>query len=46
MDWVKDKNFIEEEELFTYGKKRQELIYELEESTTRKKYRKKKLGNI
>ena len=46
MDWVKDKNRHEEEVSFTYGKTRQELIYEIEEATTRKKCRKeqKKVG--
>ena len=40
MDWVKDKTCIEEEASFTDGITRQELIYELEEATTRKKCRK------
>ena len=40
MDWVKDKNRLEEEAQFPDEKKRQELIYELEEATTRKKCRK------
>ena len=37
MDWVKDRTRIEEEVSFTDGTIRQELIYELEEATTRKK---------
>ena len=40
MDWVKDKTRLEEEASFPDGKTRQEHIYELEESTTRKKCRK------
>ena len=40
MDWVKDENCLEEESSFPYGTTRQELIYELEEATHRKKYRK------
>ena len=40
MDWVKDENCLEEESSFPYGTTRQELIYELEEATTRKKFRK------
>ena len=40
IDWVKDKNCLEEEEYFPYGTTRQELIYGLEEATTRKKCRK------
>ena len=40
MDWLKDKTRLEEEESFPYGITRQELIYELEEATTRKKCRK------
>ena len=40
MDWMKDNNIIEEEGSFTDGTTRQELIYELEEATTRKKFRK------
>ena len=43
---MKDKTCIEEEASFPYGTTRQELIYELEEATTRKKCRKeqKKVG--
>ena len=37
MDWVKDKTFLEEEASFPDGTTGQELIYELEEATTRKK---------
>ena len=37
MDWVKDKTRLEEEASFPDGTTRQELIYELEESTTKKK---------
>ena len=46
INWVKDKTRIEEEASFPYGTTRQELIYELEEATTRKKCRKeqKKVG--
>ena len=46
MDGVKDKNRLEEESSFTHRTTRQELIYELEEATTRKKHRKeqKKVG--
>ena len=40
MDWVKDKTRIEQEVSFTDGITRQELIYELEEATNRKKCRK------
>ena len=40
MDWVKNKTCIEEEASFPDGTTRQELIYELEEATTRKKCRK------
>ena len=40
MDWVKDKNRIEEEASFTYGTTREEVIYELEEATTRNNFRK------
>ena len=40
MDWVKYKTRIEEEASFPYGTTRQEVIYELEEATTRKKCRK------
>ena len=38
MDWVKNKSRLEEEASFPDGTTRQELIHELEESTTRKKY--------
>ena len=46
MDWVKDKPCLEEEALLPDGTTRQELRYELEEATTRKKFRKeqKKVG--
>ena len=46
MDWVKDKTRLEEEASFTDGTTMKELIYELEEATTRKKCRKeqKKVG--
>ena len=46
MDWVKDKTRLKEEAYFTDGITRQEVIYELEEATTRKKFRKeqKKVG--
>ena len=46
MDWVKDKTRLEEEVSFPDKTTRQELIYELEEATTRKKCRKeqKKVG--
>ena len=37
MDWVKDKTRLEEEASFSDGTTRQELIYELEEATTRKR---------
>ena len=37
VDWVKYKTRLEEEEAFIDGTTRQELIYELEEATTRKK---------
>ena len=37
MDWVKDNTRLEEEASFPYVTTRQELIYELEEATTRKK---------
>ena len=37
MDWVKDKNSLEEEASFPDGTTSQELIYELEEATNRKK---------
>ena len=40
MDWVKDTTCIEEEASFIDVTKRHELIYELEEATTRKKCRK------
>ena len=40
MDWVKDKTRLKEEASFTDGTTRQDLIYELEEATTRKKCRK------
>ena len=40
MDWVKYKTFIEEESSFPDGTTRQELIYEIEEATNRKKCRK------
>ena len=40
MDWLKDKNPLEEEASFTDGTTRKELTYELEEATTRKKCRK------
>ena len=39
MDWVKDKTRLEEEASFPDGTTRQELIYELEAATTRKKCR-------
>ena len=39
MYWLKDKTCLEEEASFTYGTTRQELIYKLEEATTRKKCR-------
>ena len=42
MDLVKDKTHLEEKESFPYGTTRQELIYELEEATTRKECRKEK----
>ena len=46
IDWMKDKTCLEEEASFPDGTTRQELIYELEEYTTRKKCRKenKKVG--
>ena len=46
IDWVKAKTCLEEESSFPDGTTRQELIYELEEATTRKKCRKeqKKVG--
>ena len=46
IDWVKDKTWLEEDSSFPDGTTRQELIYELEEATTRKKCRKeqKKVG--
>ena len=46
MDWVKYKTSLEEETSFPNGTTRQELIYELEEATTRKKCKKeqKKVG--
>ena len=37
MDWLKDKIRFEEESSFPDGTTKQELIYELEEATTRKK---------
>ena len=40
MDWVKDNTCLEEEASFPDGTTKQELIYELEEATTRKKCRK------
>ena len=40
MDWVKDKTCPEEEASFPDETTTQELIYELEEATTRKKCRK------
>ena len=40
MDWVKYNTQLEEEVSFTYGTTRKEIIYELEEATTRKKRRK------
>ena len=40
MDWVKDKTCLEEEASFPDVTTRQELIYELEEKTTRKKCKK------
>ena len=40
MYWVKDKTRLEEEASFPDRTTRQELIYELEEATTRKKCRK------
>ena len=48
MDLVNDKTCLEEEVSFTDRTTRQELIYELEKSTTRKKCIKEKikLGNI
>ena len=35
MDWVKDKTRLEEEASFPDGTTREEVIYELEEATTR-----------
>ena len=48
MYWVKDKTCLEEEASFTDGTTRQELTYELEETTTRKNFREgqRKLGNL
>ena len=40
MDWVNDKTRLEEEASFPDGTTSQELIYELEEATTRKRCRK------
>ena len=40
MEWVKYRTLIEEESSFPYGTIRQELIYEPEGSTTKKKCRK------
>ena len=40
MNWVKDNNCLKEESLFPDGTTIQEVIYELEEATTRKKCRK------
>ena len=40
MDCLKDKTRLVEEASFTYGTTRHELLYELEEATTRKKCRK------
>ena len=40
MDWVKDRDNREEDVSFSDGTTRQELIQELEQATTRKKYRK------
>ena len=42
IDWMKDNTCLEEEASFPDGTTRQELIYELEESATRKKCRKEK----
>ena len=42
MDWVKDKTIFEEEAKIPDGTTRQELMYELEKSTTRKQCRKEK----
>ena len=39
-DWLKDKTSLEEEASLPDGTTRQELIYELEEATNRKKFRK------
>ena len=46
MDWVKDRNRLEEEVSFPDGTIRQELMHELGEATTKKKCRKdqKKVG--
>ena len=46
MDWVKDNTRLEEEASFTDRTTRQEHVYEIEEATTRKKFRKeqKKVG--
>ena len=40
MDWVKDKTRLEEEASFPDGTTREEVIYEIEEATTRKNCRK------
>ena len=40
MDWVKDNNRLEEEASFPDGTTREEVIYEVEEATTRKNCRK------
>ena len=40
MDWVNDKTRLEEEASFPDGTTREEVIYKLEEDTTRKKCRK------
>ena len=39
MDWVKDKTSLEEEASFPERTTREEVIYELEEATTRKNCR-------
>ena len=46
MDWVKDETHLEEEASFPDGTTREEVIYKLEEATTRKNCRKeqKKVG--
>ena len=46
MDWVKYKTRLEEEASFPDGTTRQEVIHELEEATTRKKCRKKRIKEI